>query len=118
MLRDLDYKKYKHVYLICGFTDLRKGVVGLVNEIRNHYCLNPYSMGSIFLFCGRKASVIKAVLYEGDGMVVMAKYLSSGHFMWPRTPDEVKDLTAEQFRRLMDGFAIESSIRDFSELAG
>ena len=118
MLRDLDYRKYKHVYLVTGFTDLRKGLTGLVNEIRNHYGLNPYGMGSIFLFCGRRASVIKAVLFEGDGMVVLSKYLSSGRFMWPRTPDEVKDLTAEQFRRLMDGFSIESSIRDFSELAG
>ena len=116
MLRDLDFKKYPKIYIVCGFTDLRKGMAGLINEIRYHYELNPYDTESIFLFAGRRASVIKAVIFEGDGTIVMTKYLCDGKYMWPRTPDEVKQLTEDQFKRLMSGFAIQSSINDYSDL--
>ncbi len=111
MLKDLDVRKYPRIYIVCGYTDLRAGVNKLVNKIRYEYGLETFDKGSLFLFAGRKASVIKAVCYEGDGMLLMTKYLSDGRFQWPRTPDEVKQLTGEQFKLLMNGFTVISSIK-------
>jgi transposase len=46
-------------------------------------------------------------------MLLLTKKLFAGNrFQWPRTPDEARELTPEQFRRLMDGFAIEGSIKE------
>ena len=46
-------------------------------------------------------------------MLLLVKRLYAGNrFQWPRTPDEARELTTEQFRRLMDGFTIEGSIKE------
>ena len=58
-------------------------------------------------------TAIKGLLFEGDGMLLLTKRLFAGNrFQWPRTPDEARELTTEQFRRLMDGFAIEGTIKE------
>jgi len=117
MLKDVDLRKYPKIYIVCGYTDLRQGVKKLVRRILYDYGLEAYDTESLFLFCGRKASVIRAVCFEGDGMVIMTKYLSEGRFMWPRNTDEAKQLSGEQFRRLMTGFTVESSIKCFTHRA-
>ena len=45
--------------------------------------------------------------YEGDGWLLCYKRFADGHLQWPRTEQEVKDLSEQQFRWLMDGLAIE-----------
>lgn len=46
-------------------------------------------------------------------MLLLTKRLfGDNRFQWLRTPDEAGELTPEQFRRLMDGFAIEGSIKE------
>ena len=110
MLKELDFTRYSKIYLVCGYTDLRLGQTGLVNLVQFSFGLNPFDTKSVFLFCGRKASVIKALVCEGDGMLVMSKRLFNGRYQWPRNPAEVRNLTREQFRQLMDGFSIESTI--------
>ncbi|MBQ3863744.1 MAG: IS66 family insertion sequence element accessory protein TnpB [Schwartzia sp.] len=110
MLRDLDLSKYKKVVVACGYTDLRVGAKGLVNLVQYKYGYDFYDKEAIFLFCGRKASTIKCVLYEGDGTVVLTKYKKGGRFQWPRTPQEARRISPSQFRRLMSGFSIDDSI--------
>ena len=110
MLRDLDLSKYQKVIIAVGYTDLRLGAKGLVNLIQYKYGLDFYDQKAIFMFCGRKACTIKCVLFEGDGMVVLTKYLREGRFQWPRTAQEARQITPAEFRLLMSGFSIESSI--------
>ena len=46
-------------------------------------------------------------------MLLLTKRLFAGNrYQWPRTPYEARELTTEQFRRLMDGFAIEGTIKE------
>ena len=96
---------FRHIYLRCGYTDLRRGIDGLAMTIKGERGLDPYEQGSIYLFCGRRADRIKALVYEGDGFTLLYKRLADGRFQWPRNETEVKDLTQEQFQALMDGFA-------------
>ena len=41
----------------------------------------------------------------------MYKRLEAGRFKWPRNKEELKELTYEQFQRLMQGFTIEPGIK-------
>ena len=104
---------FKRVIVCCGRTDLRMGIPGLTAFVRLNYGLDTTEKGTLFLFCGNRADRIKGLLFEGDGMLLLTKRLLAGNrFQWPRTPDEARELTAEQFRRLMDGFAIEGTIKE------
>ncbi|MCR5651429.1 MAG: IS66 family insertion sequence element accessory protein TnpB [Lachnospiraceae bacterium] len=112
MLNDATKNSFKKVYIACGRTDLRYGVTGLATLVKCRYHLDPYDKGTLFLFCGRRSDRLKALLWEGDGFLLMSKYLCDGHFQWPRDPAELKSLTYEQYRLLMEGFAIDRSIKE------
>ena len=102
-----DATGFSHIYLACGYTDLRRGIDGLVSTLKCSFHLNPSEEGSIFLFCGRRADRIKALVYEGDGFLLLYKRLADGRFQWPRTRDEVKQINPQQYRWLMEGLCIE-----------
>ena len=106
-----DAKGFEKIYIAPGYTDLRKGLDGLAMIIGSELHLNPYQKNVLFLFCGRQAGKIKGLVWEGDGFLLLYKRLEDGRFIWPRTPQEVLDITQEQFERLMQGFRIESTIR-------
>ena len=107
MLNDLT--GVTHIYVACGYTDLRRGIDGLAAIVQHEFQLDPTDAGSIFLFCGRRPDRIKALLYEGDGFLLLYKRLSNGKFRWPRNESEVKAITMQQYRWLMDGLAVEQA---------
>lgn len=47
-----DYSSVKNIYIICGKTDMRKGIDGLATLIQDSFELVPY-VDSHFLFSGR-----------------------------------------------------------------
>lgn len=93
------------IYIALGYTDLRKGIDGLTYLVQEEFGLNPMERGTLFLFCGRRTDRIKAVMFEGDGFLLLYKRLVPGfRYQWPRTAEEVRQLTPEQYSLLMDGF--------------
>ena len=58
-----DASGFKHIYLCTGYTDLRRGIDGLIEVVNAGFKLDPRESGSIFLFCGRIGDRIKALLY-------------------------------------------------------
>lgn len=106
MLNDADITRFDAVFLAVGYTDLRRGIDGLVAIIQNQFHLDPFT-NTLFLFCGRRTDRIKAILYEGDGVLLMYKRLACARFQWPRTGEEAKALTPQQFRWLMEGLSVE-----------
>lgn len=112
MLKDADPNYFAGIYIICGFTDLRYGIDSLAAIIEQKYKLSLFVPNTLFLFCGRSASKIKGLLWEGDGFLLLYKRVESGHFSWPRSSDEARAMNPEQFRRLMQGFSIDPVIHD------
>ena len=51
------------VYIVTGYSDLRKGIDGLATIIQGQLNLDPFSK-SLFLFCGRRCDRIKGLLWE------------------------------------------------------
>jgi transposase len=101
-----DYRGAAKIYLACGYTDLRRGIDGLVGIVRSSFELDPCA-SSVFLFCGKRSDRIKALCWEGDGFVLLYKRLERGSYQWPRTAQEVRELTPQQFRWLMEGLQVE-----------
>lgn len=100
-----DFSDVSHIYIACGYTDLRRGIDGLVSIIQQTFKLDPFE-DSIFLFCGRKPNRIKALYWDKNGFVILYKRLEEGRFQWPRNDCEVQDLTIQQLRLLMEGLSI------------
>ena len=110
MLKDLDPKKYPHIYIACGFTDMRQGINSLSALVQYQFRLDPLMEGSIFLFCGRRRDRIKLLAHDSDGYVLLYKRLFKGRYQWPMSEEDVKALSPDEFVRLMDGYSVESSI--------
>ena len=102
-----DGSGFKKVYLATGFTDLRRGIDGLARIIRFQFQLDPYDKNTLFLFCGKRTDRIKGLIWEGDGFLLLYKRLENGAFQWPRNKDEVRQLTPQQYRWLMEGLKTE-----------
>ena len=101
-----DFTGAEKVYIACGYTDLRKGIDGLATLVQSQFQLDPFT-NTLFLFCGRRCDRIKALYWEGNGFVLLYKRLESGSFQWPRNGEEVRKLTAQQYRWLMEGLQID-----------
>lgn len=111
MLNDLNPKDFEAIYIVCGFTDMRCGINTLSAMIETKFHKSPFQMKTLYLFCGKNAHLMKGIIWEGDGFLMLTKRLESGRFSWPRTSTEVKAMTPEQFRWLMQGFSIEPPIK-------
>lgn len=101
-----DASGFKKVYLATGYTDLRRGMEGLAGIIRFQFNLDPYDKNTLFLFCGRRTDRIKGLLWEGDGFLLLYKRLDNGAFRWPRSAEEAVEITADQYRMLMQGLEV------------
>ena len=102
---------YRKIYIACGYTDLRQKIDELAATIRQTLGIDPFQKNVLFMFCGRKPDKIKCLEWEGDGFVLVYKRLLDGRYQWPRTKEEVMDMTQEQFDWLMSGQSIIPSIR-------
>lgn len=109
----IDVRKLTAIYLICGRTDLRRGIDGLTSVIQDEYELDAYSQ-AIFLFCGTRKDRFKALYWDGDGFVLLYKRIENGRLQWPTNQSEVKQLQTKQLERLLSGWALEPTIRPFN----
>ena len=102
----LDYTKVSKIYLVCGKTDLRKGIDGLAAIIQHQYEYDRYE-NALFLICGVRLDSIKMLYYENDGYLLLYKRLDLGKFHWPRTKEEIRQLSHQQLRWLLEGISID-----------
>lgn len=72
MLNDLSFGT--NVYLVTGYTDLRRSIDGLATIVQGQLRLDPFCK-DLFLFCGRRCDRIKGLLWEGDGFLLLYKRL-------------------------------------------
>jgi transposase len=61
--------------------DFRKGIDGLCRLCRRELHSDPFS-GAIFVFCNRRRTALRILVYDGQGFWLCHKRLSTGHFRW------------------------------------
>jgi len=97
-----------HIYLALGSTDFRKQQNGLTSLVSLKFKLDPYSGTSVFLFCNKRHSSLRALRWDGNGFILVTKFLSNDmKFQWPKTEGEVRDITKRQMEWLFEGLDID-----------
>ncbi|WP_258115337.1 IS66 family insertion sequence element accessory protein TnpB, partial [Levilactobacillus yiduensis] len=96
----IDPNKVGQVYIVCGKTDLRRGIDGLAGVVQEQFDLDPYNQ-ALYLFCGTRKDRFKALYWDGDGFLLLYKRLENGRLQWPTNQDAVRKLNYKQFSRLL-----------------
>ncbi|XVH21815.1 IS66 family insertion sequence element accessory protein TnpB (plasmid) [Enterococcus faecium] len=59
-----------------------------------------------FYFAGT-VKTVSNFYWDGDGFLLCYKRIENGKLKWPRTKDEVRTLTNQQVRWLLEGLSID-----------
>ena len=98
-----------HIYITCQATDFREQIDSLVALVTLQFKLDPFSESCAFVFCNKKRSALKILRYDRNGFVLVnKKLLEDLKVQWPKTPDEVKEVTQKQIEWLLEGLEMES----------
>jgi len=63
---------------------------------------NPFD-GHVFVFRGRRGDLLKVLWFDGQGLLLLAKRLERGRFIWPQASDGRVMLTTAQLSMLLEG---------------
>jgi transposase len=113
------------VWLVTGHTDMRKGFDGPALIVQETLKRAPHS-SHLFVFRGRRDSLVKCLWSDGQGLCLFSKQLERGRFPWPSLADGTVTISTAQlflsaFGHLLahaagdmafDGCWIEKSVED------
>jgi len=89
------------IYLACQPIDFRKGIDGYAAVCRRQLNIDPFN-GHCFIFCNRKRTAIKILLYDRNGFWLCHKRLSTGRFKhWPTNSAQAVTMNPEQLNILL-----------------
>ena len=106
------------VWLAAGTTDMRRGFDGLARQVQEVLQLDPFS-GHLFVFRGRRGDLLTCLFWDTQGLVLYAKRLERGRFIWPQARDGAVSLTPAQLSMLLEGIDWRMPVRTWQpEMAG
>jgi transposase len=106
------------VWLAAGTTDMRRGFDGLARQVQEVLQLDPFS-GHLFVFRGKRGDLLKCLFWDTQGLVLYAKRLERGRFVWPQARDGAVSLTPAQLSMLLEGIDWRMPVRTWQpEMAG
>ena len=80
------------LYIVTGYTDMRKSIDGLCAIVEQQLHMDP-RRSALYLFCGKRCDRVKALLWETDGFVLLYKRIEvQGRFRWPCSSQDVRQL--------------------------
>jgi transposase len=96
-----------HVHLASEPVDGRKGIQGLMGLVQTAMQQDPYS-GHAFVFLGRRRDLVKCLLWNRGGFVMLQKRLEQGRFKIPTVAANATriQLSGVQLSMLLDGMDV------------
>jgi len=114
LLRDI--REYSGIFLATGSTDLRKAVDGLAHIVKQEFQMDPFG-NYLFLFCNKRRNKMKCLCWEKNGFWLGYRRLDGmgARFIWPSSPDAVRDISVAQLEKLLGGLSVDPP-RGFGEI--
>lgn len=89
-------------WLVTAPVDLRSGMDRLLVHVRQVLGRDP-SEGDAYVFRHHRASRIKVLCADAQGVWLAVRRLQEGHFVWPRSDELAWSLSETQFAWLCAG---------------
>jgi transposase len=106
------------IWIAAGVMDMRRGFDGLAAMVQQQLGQDPFS-GALFLFRGRRGHLLKILAWDGQGLVLYAKRLERGKFVWPQAKEGAVSLTPAQLSMLTEGIDWRMPVRTWQpEMVG
>jgi len=83
------------VYLVTGFTDMRKSINGLSIIVSESLSLDPLSQ-AWFVFCNKQRNKLKILFWDTNGFWLYYRRLEQGRFQWPTSATDLSAISIEQ----------------------
>lgn len=83
----LSFPASVRIYVAPGATDMRKSFDGLCGVVQDVLSLDPCS-GHVFVFCNRRRTLLKMLVWDRGGFFLFAKRLEQGTYAWPEHEDD------------------------------
>lgn len=95
------------VYLVTGFTDMRKSINGLSTIVADSLELDPLSQ-AWFVFCNKKRDKLKILFWDTNGFWLYYRRLEQGLFQWPDCHETLNAMGIEerQLQWLLSGLPV------------
>ena len=103
------------VWIVAGHTDMRKGFDGLAAMVQTALAANPFC-GHVFVFRGKRGDILKVLWFDGQGLMLLAKRLERGRFVWPQATSGSVSLTSAQLSMLLEGIDWRMPVRTHEPL--
>jgi len=90
------------VWIATGHTDMRRGMNSLALQVQEGLKRDPHG-GDLYVFRGKSGRLLKILWHDGLGMLLYAKRLERGRFVWPQASDGAMVITPAQLSYMLEG---------------
>ena len=101
----IDLAKIENIYLVPGYTDMRKQVDGLLSVLVTEYPHVEIEPNNLYIFCGKDRTKIKVLEIDPYGVWVYYKRTHGDKFLWPRNKD-ASLIDKRQLIWLLEGLSV------------
>ena len=103
----LSFRSGHRIFVLSEYIDMRAGFDRLSGYVRDRM-KSKLVDGDLFIFLGTNRRRLKAIYYDGTGVVLLTKRLEHGHFM-RLSQLENTEITVQEFELLFRGSVIRRS---------
>jgi transposase len=82
--------------------DMRSGFEKLLHFVKDGM-KNNINQGHLYLFFGKNRRRIKALFFDGTGLVLIAKRIERGRFMARAELGDIQEITLQELKQIFNG---------------
>jgi len=90
------------IFMAVAPVDMRRSFSGLCAIVTEALGSNPLS-GHLYLFRGKRADRVKAIIWDRNGLAIWYKRLERGKYRWPHQDASSIEISEHELTLLLDG---------------
>ena len=94
--------KNLRIFIYQEVIDMRCGFEKLLHFARDKM-KNNVNQGHLYLFFGKNRRRLKALFFDGTGLVLITKKIESGRFMHRAECGDITEITVQEFKQIFNG---------------